>query len=79
MKLATGANARSEAHTATPNREHPARQLIGGTNLSNRRMRTRLYGGVAGRDREVPPMPIVPGMFNNLEVKVHPQSDDDEV
>jgi hypothetical protein len=21
-------------------------------------MRTRLYGGVAGRDREVPPMPI---------------------
>ena len=27
--------------------------------LPNRRMRTRLYGGVAGRDREVPPMPIL--------------------
>ena len=23
-------------------------------------MRTRLYGGVAGEDREVPPMPIFP-------------------
>jgi len=25
--------------------------LIGGINLSNRRMRTRLYGGVAGEER----------------------------
>ncbi len=28
----------------------PARS-IGGTNLSNRRMRTRMYGGVAGEER----------------------------
>jgi hypothetical protein len=39
---------RSEAHTATSNDERPARQFIGGINLSNRRMRTRLYGGVGG-------------------------------
>ena len=29
--------------------------FIGGTNLSNRRMRTRMYGGVAGEERRLPP------------------------
>jgi hypothetical protein len=31
-------------------------------------MRTRLYGGVAGRDREVPPMPI--GLVVPLRISV---------
>ena len=29
--------------------------FCGGTNLSNRRMRTRMYGGVAGEERRLSP------------------------
>src|SRR5207248_4308528 len=56
VKPAPDANVRSETHTASPNREHPARQFLGGTNLSNRRMRTRMYGGVAGEERRLSPL-----------------------
>ena len=49
VKPAMDANARSEAHTASPNHERPARsRSVNGSNLSNRRMRTRMYGGVGG-------------------------------
>jgi hypothetical protein len=33
----------------------------------------------SGASKEAPLTLCVPGMFNNLEVKVHSQSDDDEV
>ena len=46
VKPAMDANARSEAHTASSNHERPARsRFVNGSNLSNRRMRTRRYGG----------------------------------
>ena len=56
VKPAPDATVRSEAHTASPSREHSAHRILGGTNLSNRRMRTRMYGGVAGESGR--PLPL---------------------
>ena len=40
-------------------------------NPSNRRIRTRTYGGVGGEEpRGSPPIPIVPSMIDSLEVEV---------
>src|SRR5271163_3337799 len=50
------ADQRSETRTASPNCERSACLFMGGTNLSNRRMRTRMYGGVAGAERRLSPL-----------------------
>src|ERR1041385_8382447 len=53
---ATEANPRSEPHTASPNHQRLAHPLIVGTTLSSRRMRTRMYGRVAGEERRLSPL-----------------------
>ena len=48
VKPATGANARSEAHTVTSNHERPAHGFAVGLTYRTAVCGTRLYGGVGG-------------------------------
>jgi hypothetical protein len=72
--LAFGAAGKGEARTALLEGPKPARGRLlseplaqtqnkpSALNPANRRIRTRTYGGVGGRSRETPPIPILPRM-----------------